>query len=363
MQKLIDQFDFDGDSGDEQSKIGQVSEDRATLLFLIDTYNKHLFEIDSHPVRKVREVLDNFAKELLDPKKQNSDRVLFRFRQFFSSYRIDEYTYLQKTFEEFRSIVWDFVDQLGEDINYEKNSDKEILENLEELREAVESNSIDDLKTQSRQFIDFYTEYQTKKDEHKSQRLESIKSNLSAVKKQLTEANNNMRLDHLTSAYNRKSFDEQISQLWNLHQISQTPVSLVMLDIDHFKKVNDNYGHAIGDFVIKECVKQLQDHFGRDQDFVSRVGGEEFAVILPDYNAEQAAQKSDEVRKKIQSDVLVQDGVEIRFTISLGVAQLQESESIEIWMKRADSALYESKNTGRNKVTIAPKRLSIGQVA
>lgn len=363
MQKLIDQFDFENTEEGGETVRPEVSDERATLLFLIDTYNKHLLEVDSHPVRKVRETLDDFARELLQPDKPNADRVLFRFRQFFSSYRIDEYTYMQKSFEEFRSILWDFVEQLGEDINFEQNSDLEVMQNLDELKEAVEANSIEDLKSQSRQFIDFYTSFQTKKDERRTQRLESISKNLSAVKKQLTEANHSARKDHLTGAFNRKSFDESLQQHWNLFQISKSPVSMIILDIDHFKKVNDTYGHSTGDYVIQECVRLLSESFTREQDIVARIGGEEFAVIIPDCSEVITAKKADQARKAIQANAMVDGDTKIQFTVSMGVAQLTEGEHFSDWLKRADEALYHSKENGRNTVSMHSKLSKVGQVA
>lgn len=364
MQKLIEQFDFEWNhSSDSRNAPPEISDERATLLFLIDTYNKHLLEIEGHPVRKVREVLDGFAKELLASDKESMERVLFRFRQFFSSYRIDEFTYIQRTFEDFRAIVWDFVDQLSEDLDFEKSGDQEVRENLEELKEAVEANSINSLKTKSREFIDFYTEYQTRKDAHRDKRLNSIKKNLTSVQKKLVEANNSMRLDHLTGAHNRKSFDESIQQLWNMAKISKSPCSLIVLDIDHFKKINDTYGHDVGDFIIQQCVRLLQQNFNRGNDLVARVGGEEFAVILPDDGTEQAVQKAEEAMKKIRNEVFIQGGAQIKFTVSMGIAQMHPEETVEEWVKRADSALYTSKNSGRNRYTVADGKPNVNQVA
>ena len=103
MQKLIDQFDFDWrETSEGGSPVSvEMNEERATLIYIIDILNKHLIEVDKHPVRKVRETLDEFAKELVKPNQANLERVLFRFRQFFSSYRIDEVSYMQKTFDDF----------------------------------------------------------------------------------------------------------------------------------------------------------------------------------------------------------------------------------------------------------------------
>ena len=364
MQKLVDQFDFDGDSSrpqkvthDAEAAVPanplELNEDRATLLYLIDTYNKHLIDLEGRPVRKVRDLLDAFARELVNPQQRNIDKTLFRFRQFFSSYRIDEYTYIQKTFDEFRNIIWDFVDQLAEDIEAEQSADEDLHQSLEQLKEAVDSNSIDVLRNQSRIFIDSYIEHQTKKDTRRSKKLDAIKKNLFSVKEKLVQAQQSMRRDHLTSAFNRRSFDEQLNQYWKLAQISKNNVTLVMLDIDHFKKFNDTYGHDIGDFILKECVKLLQNHFSRDNDFVARIGGEEFAVILPDHQIEHAVIKVEKALERIRREAFVQDDQEFRFTVSLGIAQLLEGETTSQWMKRADEALYESKNTGRNKYSIA----------
>ena len=138
-----------------------------------------------------------------------------------------------------------------------------------------------------------------------------------------------------------------------LFELSKTPVNLIMLDIDHFKKVNDTYGHDIGDFVLKECVKMLKQVFGREQDFLARIGGEEFAVIAPDYEVEALVQKAEQALEKVRKEVFVHGEHQIRFTISIGLSVLQPGETVDQWMKRADAALYNSKNTGRNKATLS----------
>ncbi|MGE4133030.1 MAG: GGDEF domain-containing protein [Bdellovibrionales bacterium] len=362
VEKLIEQFDFDWSEGGEKARTSAdvsagISEERATLLYLIDTYNKHLIDFDGHPVRKTRETLDEFAKELLKPDGPNTEKILFRFRQFFSTYRIDEAGYIQKTFEEFRLIIWDFVDQLAEDISEEQKEDHEMRESLEQLKEAVETNSIVALKNQSRKFIDSYVEKQFKKDKRRNNKMRSIRKNLSTVKKQLSDAHNEARVDHLTGAFNRKTFDEYCDQYWKLFQASKQPVSLLMVDIDHFKKINDGFGHDVGDFVLRELVTTLKSMFTRDCELLARIGGEEFAIILPDFQGEHALKKAEEVLHQVRSQAYVHESKEIRFTVSIGVAQLCESETREGWIKRADLALYNSKNTGRNKITVAPSPL------
>lgn len=354
MRKLLDQFDLDMGSGAHLgSEETPISEEKATLLYIIDTLNKHLFEIDSHSIRKTRENLDNFAKEILQPSAEKLSDVLFRFRQFYSKYRIDESAYFEKTIEDFKTIVWDFVDQLSEDLAFDMKNDQTLNEKLMQLKEAVEANSISDLKNQSRQFIDSYIDFQSRKENRNKKKVAFIEKNLTTVKKKLVEANHNLHRDHLTQAFNRKSFDEQINQIWKMANANKKPASLMILDIDHFKKINDTYGHDMGDFVLVECVKLLQGLYSRESDFVARIGGEEFAILLPDYRLEHAADKAFKTLEQVRKEVFVKHGMELRFTISIGVAQLGQEEDVKQWIKRADLALYESKNTGRNKLTLA----------
>jgi diguanylate cyclase len=361
VKKFINQFDISGNSDEGDGHMGEetpdidLSEDRATILYIIDTYLKHLIDIERFPIRKARITLEELAQELIKPDHPNLERVLFKTRQFFSSYRIGEYSYIQKTFDDFRNIIWDFVEQLNEGLD-EEQAESEVKNHFERLREAVESNSIDTLKSQSRQFIDSYIELQYRRDKNKSDRMEKFQKNLHSVQKQLVEANQAINQDHLTKAFNRRSFDEHIKKQWQLSRVTKSAVTLVMVDIDHFKRVNDTYGHDIGDAIIKECVKLLQDCFQRDLDFVARVGGEEFAVVMSDFNAIQAAHACEKALQIIRDETYVHLDMRIKFTCSMGVAQLQEGESVEEWSKRADEALYSSKHSGRDRMTVAENK-------
>jgi diguanylate cyclase len=355
VKKLVNQFDIEWDtSGKSKNSIENMSDETATLLFIIDTYSKNLFEIDKQPIRKVREALDEYSKSLLTPGKTDFEKLFFRIRQFFGGYRIEEYSYIQKTFEDFKNIIWDFADQLSEDARYEQIHDEEVKKNLGDLREAVESNSIDDLRIKSREFIDQYIEYQYKREKQRQETLVKVEKNLSTVRKKLVEVNQNMRVDHLTQAYNRMSFDEQIKKHHRLFELSKTPASLLSLDIDFFKKINDSYGHDIGDYVLQECVKTLKEVCYKDGEFIARVGGEEFAIILPDCTVEQAARKADDILNKVRKEVYIHGNLEIKFTVSIGVAELAKGESLAKWVKRADEALYHSKQYGRNRYSIIP---------
>jgi diguanylate cyclase len=352
VERFIEQFDWDS-SGEGRTKHFKISEERATLLYMLDILNKHLFDVEGHPVRKVRETLDEYARDFLNPEEQDLERVLFRFRQFFTRHRIDEVTYVQKTFDAFRGIIWEFVDQLAEDVVSDRGDDSEVQDHFDQLKEAVESNSIDLLKNQSRKFIDSYIEHNFKKEKRRSTKVQKLSKNLDAVKQQLDEAEITARQDHLTGAYNRRSFDEHLHVERAVHSVTNKPMCMLSLDIDHFKKFNDNYGHAIGDFVLKEFVGILKGIFTKDKQFVARTGGEEFCVILSETDLGAAIRLAETVLSKVRNSAFVQDTTKLNFTVSIGVAQFHAGESEDGFMKRADEALYLSKKTGRNRMTVA----------
>ncbi len=362
IKKLAEQFEVENDrpkrknSKDEQNNVdAEISESKATLMYILDCLNNHILEFENYPQRKTREKIDHYLQLLVATPEEKLEPVLFDIRQFYSSYRIAEHSFVQKNFDDFKKIIWEFADQLGEDLQIEKKNDEELVSHFQQLKEAVDSNSLEALKKKSREFINSYVEIQSEKNIRKSKRLTSLKKNVSTVKKQLLEAHHTLRVDHLTQAYNRKSFDEQLKKHVQMSPLSQTPVCLLIMDIDFFKKINDSYGHDIGDFILKECVRMLKEVFTRDDQYVYRIGGEEFAILLPDFKTEHAIQKCEEAMQKIRKEVFVQGDLKIQFTMSIGIAEHLENEKESDWLKRADSALYQSKNTGRNKYTVADK--------
>ena len=155
--------------------------------------------------------------------------------------------------------------------------------------------------------------------------------------------------DQLTGAYNRLKFNEVMD-----HEIRRTarygqPLSVIMFDIDHFKAVNDNHGHAAGDDMLRELVRRVQAAI-RSVDWLFRIGGEEFLVAVPQTDLDHAAIVAEKLRGVVVAAPFPRN---IPGSISLGVAQLVPGESVETLMTRVDAALYEAKNTGRNKVVTA----------
>jgi diguanylate cyclase len=152
--------------------------------------------------------------------------------------------------------------------------------------------------------------------------------------------------DPLTNAFNRRHMNSCILDAIEETKRGFGPACLVLLDIDHFKPINDNYGHEAGDQVLKKFVDILQKR-QRKIDYVFRAGGEEFVVLLRNTSLEQAVKLAENLRKYIAEIEILEKQV---ITISLGVAEYQSDETDDEWLKRADDNMYEAKNLGRNRV-------------
>jgi diguanylate cyclase (GGDEF)-like protein len=160
-------------------------------------------------------------------------------------------------------------------------------------------------------------------------------------------------IDGLTGIHNRRHFMELAEAEWSRFQRYHRALSLVMFDIDHFKAVNDRYGHDAGDMVLAEFAKIALD-MTRASDVVARIGGEEFAMLLPETNIAAAVAVADRLRRSVEERVIAAGAQTLRITVSAGAAQAIASMSgVARLMKAADEALYAAKHGGRNRVVAA----------
>ncbi len=154
--------------------------------------------------------------------------------------------------------------------------------------------------------------------------------------------------DPLTGINNRASMDEVIDREVNLSSRHKTQLSLLAIDIDHFKKINDGYGHATGDCVIKAVAEAAKDAI-RSSDMVFRYGGEEFLILLSNTDRDGATLLAERLREKIEQTCIICDGTHVSATVSIGITCLQENDDSRTELfSRADAALYQAKSSGRN---------------
>jgi diguanylate cyclase (GGDEF)-like protein len=153
--------------------------------------------------------------------------------------------------------------------------------------------------------------------------------------------------DPLTGAGNRRGLDSKLGEVVNSFRRTGVNASLILLDLDHFKSVNDIYGHAVGDQILRRVTEIINLRI-RVTDSLYRVGGEEFIVVLEGADLHKGVHLAEQLRTLVDANELVPDHA---VTISLGVAELKEGESANDWLHRADEALYRAKDAGRNSTS------------
>ncbi|CAD5198679.1 GGDEF domain-containing protein [Pseudomonas sp. FEN] len=158
--------------------------------------------------------------------------------------------------------------------------------------------------------------------------------------------------DSLTGLFNRRHMITQIEKALARQHRCPSNLTLMLMDIDHFKHINDQYGHDMGDRVLN-AVSDLLKSSMRDQDYIGRWGGEEFLAVLPETDLDQATVSAERIRKAIQALVIDSDGHKVSVTLSIGITQYRAQEALSNAIARADQALYEGKSAGRNRVEVA----------
>jgi two-component system, cell cycle response regulator len=230
---------------------------------------------------------------------------------------------------------------------YELNSVINNSATVKEITEGIKSTfPIFEKKIDEKKYIDIIETAR-----YESEKLSSDLLNQLHIQSEcLNQLTQQVCLDGVTQLYNHKSFLEILHQEISRATRYKTPLSIIIADVDHFKSVNDFFGHQAGDHALK-CVSSHLKKLLRDSDHIARYGGEEFGIILPMTPLKEAIQTAERLRKSIESEKIVYRERSISVTMSFGIALLENNRQIDVegLIKMADEALYDAKNTGRNK--------------
>lgn len=189
------------------------------------------------------------------------------------------------------------------------------------------------------------------------QQMEKLQKNMTEMKGEIQTAwkraktlERELLIDPLTGIYNRRAYDRRVVEEVQRYQRYDRAFSLLIFDVDHFKQVNDNYGHGIGDLCLKEIIKRIRPVL-RKSDFLARYGGEEFVVLVPETHTVGAADVAEKIRKTIEDTDFIHKSDSIKITVSIGITEINTSDKThEDIFTRADDALYNAKQAGRNRV-------------
>jgi len=272
--------------------------------------------------------------------------------------RIDAFIELQKKYlldreNEFKDIIDILTGAMVTLDTENKEYNQKILKQSDKIEEITRLEDIKKLKKALIQEIEQIRETVKEKQSQDSTQLEILSNQVNNLSVELERARTESLTDGMTGIYNRKAFDSHISTLVEKNSVSRAPFSLLMLDIDNFKKVNDDYGHRTGDRVILAIIGKCRQSI-RGEDFLARYGGEEFVIILPGASLKNASKRAEHICKSIASTRYYLDdaagSATLSVTVSIGVSCLQKGDTVATVTGRADKALYAAKRNGKNCV-------------
>jgi diguanylate cyclase (GGDEF)-like protein len=288
------------------------------------------------------------------PESADGTRQWARVRRFFADRRQAEKAFVNKRLKDYRGIVDDFVASLRDIGQRDESTESTVRSGLEKIQAAVETGALPDIKAALTETVHKVgNTFEEQKQQYEKQ-LKELNDRMSNLRQDLVAAREEMKRDALTDAFNRGAFDASIKNAVNMHYVLQQPITLMMLDIDHFKQVNDRHGHVTGDAALRAVSDCLARSFIRKSDFVSRYGGDEFAVILSDTSASDAGRLVERFLQYARDIRLPSCPDEQIVTCSVGYTEIADADTVETLLDRADKALYQAKAAGRDGSALLP---------
>lgn len=320
------------------------SEPTKTLAWVLQTFGDENFDLETGTLPEQREGWSLWANHVEHQAAPDWNGL----RKFVGSQRKFESSFVTHNVKELRSTLWDLLQRLGNTVVQDALDDGTLGEQLQKLRIVVEEKPVEDIRREVLSAVETIGNLVHKRQSRQRREIEEAVNQLGTVRKELSKTRKEMSQDGLTRLFNRASFDEHLQAMTALGNLTGEPCVLVMVDIDHFKSVNDRLGHPAGDEVLRQVADALARAFPRRTDFVARYGGEEFAILLPDTPVAEIPALCNRALEAVRILRIALGEEELKTTISVGAANLRRGETPKQWLERADKALYAAKNGGRN---------------
>lgn len=336
----------------------QLSNVLDALTTVLQIYGRHAPDVDGRSAEATRELFAQWARHasLGVPAPGQTQRAAFvgvHERQWrslvhvFGDHRRAETRAVTTAVHDLKDTVWAFVGAMHGVVREEHESDRAAAQQLERVREAVADGSPDRLKREALATVQLLGDLARRRRQRQHEQFSALANRLERLNEELEVARRESATDPLTGLANRRALDDFASRVVAMHALTRKPSCLLMIDLDHFKAVNDAHGHQAGDERLKSVAASLSRVFMRRCDFVCRFGGDEFVVILHETDIEAARTLAERLLDSVLAHPISDDAPPIG--ISIGIAELSIEDSVEGWIARADEALYAAKNGGRGQ--------------
>lgn len=325
---------------------------------LLGALGDHALPLPNQTQEEIRQAFDAWRRHLLvgapHPTTQNFvGRDVVGARRFAVQYREEEMQFHGKVGGTLRDALWQLVSQVSSSLAVGDSEDAKAEQQLAVLKNALAKGSVDELKQAARNTVDVISSSLAERRSRNDEQLTSLRTHISNMRTELEQTRSALQMDPLTKIYNRGAFDGHVVRVSALASLVAEPTALLMVDIDHFKKVNDSHGHQSGDLVLRQVADACVRTFPRQRDFVARYGGEELVIIAHDIDAGHLPTVAKRLLNAVR-DIPAASiaGEPIDVTISIGAAILEEDDEPKTWIARADKALYRAKHGGRDRAVI-----------
>ncbi|WP_028024362.1 GGDEF domain-containing protein [Enterovibrio calviensis] len=335
LQHLITELDFDGEAGDRLLSIRSrllLAPEAQTLLELTLESVQLILDGTRHERKASQAFLSQLNEDLSVVQRHNGRSI--DNSQTISTQRSAINEELEVSIEAIQTHLRD-------------------AESLEDLRPNLSQVSVNLASLVSRnKELEEREQQLLEQLQHNEQKLEALYSQTMDYRRRLGDQERKLLLDPLTKVYNRAALDDRLEHEYRCWMRYETPFCLAMIDIDHFKSVNDQYGHLVGDKVLKVVARTIHQCL-RDTDFIARFGGEEFVILLPDADEETRKSLLNKVRETIARLPFKFKDTRLSVTVSIGASMFKDNDNTVQVLERADNALYNAKHNGRNKLVWA----------
>ncbi len=319
---------------------GEAPYERELLTAILETLGEYAFETHRRRAEATRRLFQQLCEQA---RVAEFSAILPTVRE----QRQDERLLVEGHLNDLRDMVWHLLNALAAMTQEEAQEDALIHQQVRQLSQQADTLDIRAL----RQTLQSITQVIEKRERRQRETLQQLQGQVHHLMRELEQARRESTTDPLTNLYNRRAFESCLQHTVAVNRLFQYPATLLLVDIDHFKQVNDTYGHAAGDEALRATAERLVRVCKRKSDFVARYGGEEFAVILRETALRDAQKIAQQIIDLVRREpVVIPDGEPLRITVSIGVAELQPHETPEQWFQRADELLYQAKQSGRDRM-------------
>jgi diguanylate cyclase (GGDEF)-like protein len=290
-----------------------------------------------------------------DAKTRKGRREWEGVRRFVREYCQSSAKRVSEVSTDLRHVIWVFIRSISQAFSEDEGVDERVRLQLVRLESLVEANATAELKREVLGTVGMLKALLEERSQRQSKQMQVLGAQVRSLGDELEFARKESETDPLTRISNRKAFDEYLARSVEVHKAFGAPMSMLIVDIDHFKVVNDSYGHVTGDDVLRQVADALVKVFLRKNDFVSRLGGDEFAIILRETGEVDARALAERVLGRIRMlHIMAPDEQPIEVTVSIGLAAIDSSDDEKTWLERADRGLYAAKERGRDCMAATP---------